>query len=101
MADEIVIVDTGSTDVVIPGKLAEELKLPIGFSGYAHTAGGTVKIYATHLDELTLGHITIKNIPATINPGMRSNQVILGMSALKHVDFSQQGNSLILSVSPK
>ena len=96
----IFLLDTGATDVVIPGKLAEKLNLKMGFAGYANTAGGRIKIYLTKIDELTIGHITITNLRATINPSMHGEEVLLGMSALKHVSFTQRGDTLILHVDP-
>lgn len=94
------LLDTGATDVVIPGELAKELNLKMGYRGYANTAGGQVKIYSTRIKELIVGHIRILNIRASINPSMSGDQVLLGMSALKHVTFSQRGDKLILVVEP-
>lgn len=96
----IFLLDTGATDVVIPGKLAQKLNLKKGFRGYANTAGGKVNIYSTEIETLTIGHIVIKHLRASINPNMQGDEVLLGMSALKHVSFAQRGNTLTLSVEP-
>jgi len=33
-----------------------------------------------------------------LNPGMRDNQVLLGMSVLKQLEFTQRGDTLTLRV---
>ncbi|MCS5708183.1 retroviral-like aspartic protease family protein [Candidatus Berkiella cookevillensis] len=96
----IFLLDTGATDVVIPGKLAQKLNLKKGYRTFANTAGGKVSIYNTEIESLVIGHIVIKHLRASINPSMHGNEVLLGMSALKHVSFTQRGNTLSLSVEP-
>ena len=90
------LLDTGATDVVIPGDLARELKLKAGAKGYAQTANGVVEIMATRLDKLTLGNIHLNNVRASINPAMQDQAILLGMSALKQVEFTQRNGQLIL-----
>jgi len=94
----IFLIDTGASSVVIPGELAEQLKLTRGRLGRANTAGGQIDIYHTKLNSLTIGHIKINNVRASINPSMTGSEILLGMSALKHVTFTQKGNQLTLSV---
>lgn len=94
----IFLIDTGASDVVIPGALAEKFKLKKGAIARANTAGGQVDIYHTKLDSITIGHIKINNVRASINPSMTGPEILLGMSALKHVTFTQKGNQLTLSV---
>jgi aspartyl protease family protein len=97
----IFLVDTGASDVVIPGKLAEKLNLKKGTVGRANTAGGIIEIYRTKLDSITIGHIKINDVRASINPSMTGTEVLLGMSALKHVTFTQKGDTLTLSIDPE
>lgn len=92
----VFLVDTGATDVSIPAHLAEELQLTRGRSGLASTANGTVRIYQTEVAQLTIGGITLYNVDANINPGMQDDQILLGMSALKQLEFTQRGETLIL-----
>lgn len=94
------ILDTGATDVVIPGGLAKELNLEYGPPAKANTAGGVVKIYRTKLDSISIGHIQINQVHASINPSMSGDEVLLGMSALQYVTFTQKGNELILKIDP-
>ncbi len=88
------LVDTGATDVVIPARIAKRLKLKRGRSSIANTANGTVKVYRTRIDQLTIGDIHLDNVAASINPGMQGQAVLLGMSALSRVEFIQSGNEL-------
>tara|TARA_R110002110_G_scaffold115322_2_gene286025 strand:- start:8678 stop:9226 length:549 start_codon:yes stop_codon:yes gene_type:complete len=96
--DVIFLLDTGASDVVIPGKLAEKIGLKKGTVGRANTAGGLIEIYRTKLSSITIGHIKINNVRASINPSMSGTEVLLGMSALKHVTFTQKGDELTLSI---
>ena len=94
------LLDTGATDVVIPAALAKQLTLKQGAKQLASTANGTVTVYNTQLDTLSIGNITLDNIRASINPGMQQNVVLLGMSALKQIEFAQRGEQLILRQYP-
>ncbi len=90
------ILDTGATDVVVPAHVAKKAKLPWGHQQYAATAGGAINTYATRIQELTIGNIKLHNIIASINPHMDIQHTLLGMSALKHIDFVQSGDTLTL-----
>lgn len=90
------ILDTGATDVVIPPGLAEASGLAYGYQSQAMTANGLVDIYSTIIDELNLGAITLYNVRASINPAMHESMVLLGMSALRQIEFNQQGSQLTL-----
>jgi aspartyl protease family protein len=94
------LLDTGATDVVIPEGLAKKMKLKRGRPGIAITANGRVTTFATRIDTLSVGNIVLTDIPASINPGMTGNAVLLGMSALKNIEFSQRGNKMILRQYP-
>jgi aspartyl protease family protein len=61
------------------------------------TANGTVPVYATKLNEMRIGDIVLHDIRATINPHTGDDFVLLGMSFLQHLDFSQRSGQLILS----
>ena len=89
------MLDTGASDVVVPAKLARKLNLAEGRAGYARTANGTIKIYATTLDSLQIGDITLRNVRASINPHM-DDGILLGMSALSSIEFVQKGDKLTL-----
>lgn len=90
------LLDTGASDVVVPAKLARKLNLAEGLAGYAKTANGTIKIYSTKLDSLQIGDITLHSVRASINPNMDDDGVLLGMSALRSIEFVQKGDKLTL-----
>ncbi len=60
------------------------------------TANGLVNIYTTRINELRLGSITLEDVRASINPAMHESMVLLGMSALRQIEFVQQGTQLTL-----
>ena len=76
--------------------LADHLSLRRGQPGRAMTANGPVTVYSTSIDELSIGDIKLYNVPASINPGMSDQAILLGMSALKQIEFVQRGDSLTL-----
>lgn len=92
----IFLLDTGATQVSIPAHIAEQLNLKTTGQGIANTANGQVRIYQTHINQLSIGNIYLYNVDAHINPGMKSDEILLGMSALKRLEFSQTGKQLIL-----
>lgn len=94
------LLDTGATDVVVPGELAEKMGLKAESRGYAVTAAGTVAVSRTTLDQVQIGDIALQNVSATINPHMEGEAVLLGMSALRQVEFTQRGDQLRLRQIP-
>jgi len=92
----VFLLDTGATDVAVPAGLAERLGLKAGVARNAITANGIVQVYDTRIESLQLGSIQLENVRASINPGMSGNEILLGMSALKDLEFSQSGSTLTL-----
>ena len=90
------LLDTGASDVAIPAELAAQLGLRRGRAVQYQTANGIVTAYRTTIDSVSIGPMTVHNVPASINPGMRDMEILLGMSVLKHVEFTQRGDTLIL-----
>lgn len=90
------LLDTGATLVSVPAHLAAGLGLRAGAYQQSITANGTVFTRATRLDSLAFGPFDLHEVPASINPGMMDNQVLMGMSVLKHLEFSQRGDTLVL-----
>lgn len=90
------LLDTGATLVSVPAHLAEELELEAGAHQRAVTANGTVTTRATRLATLEFGPFDLRDVPASLNPGMGGDHVLLGMSVLKHLEFAQRGDTLIL-----
>ncbi|TVP80209.1 TIGR02281 family clan AA aspartic protease [Thioalkalivibrio sp.] len=94
----VFLLDTGATQVSVPAHLADRLGLQAGGRGRALTANGTVEIRHTRIRELALGPFVIGNVSGHINPGMSSDQILLGMSVLRHLDFAQRDGTLILNL---
>ena len=95
------LVDTGATQVSIPSQLAHALGLERkGRSVNIRTANGLVIAYETELDSIELGEIELRFIPALINPGDSSDTILLGMSALRHLEFTHRDRQLILRQHP-
>jgi aspartyl protease family protein len=92
------LLDTGATLVAIPEHIAARLNLKKGRAFLSQTANGTSQSYSTIIDELRLGHIVMKNVPASISTGMEFDEILLGMSFLKHLKLTQQGKQLHLAV---
>ena len=94
------LLDTGATDVAIPEDLAERLRLQRQGGGISQTANGPVAVWQTTLDEVRLGDIRVHDVRAAILPSMRgTEQVLLGMSFLKQIEFSQRDAQLILQAA--
>ena len=92
----VFMLDTGASDISIPLKVAQRMGLQPGRAVTYQTANGPALNYATQLDSVSLGNITLYNLPASINPNVDHEDVLLGMSFLKHLEFSQKGNTLTL-----
>ena len=90
------LLDTGATDVAIPDHVARAAGLQRGYPGRASTANGTVTVYATDIDELIIGNIVLHDLAASITPSMAGDTILLGMSALQRIEFSQRGSQLTL-----
>lgn len=89
-------VDTGATAVAVPGNLQYKLGLEAGQAHWVSTANGNAKAYATLIDKLVIGNIELTNIRASINPSMEGEEILLGMTVLKHLEFTQKGDELTL-----
>lgn len=90
------MLDTGATDVSIPAELAKRLKLEEGFGVTLSTANGLSQGYRTRIDRLQVGDIVLRDVRALVAPGLDGNQVLLGMSALNKLEFTQRGGTLLL-----
>jgi aspartyl protease family protein len=92
----VFFLDTGATDVSIPYHLAEQLKLSPGRRYNVNTANGQIEVSQTSIAKLTIGDIQLFNVDANLNPAVRDDEILLGMSALKQLEFSQKGDWLVL-----
>jgi aspartyl protease family protein len=92
----IFMLDTGATDISIPKKVARRLNLKEGIKIPVYTANGEINVYATRLKQVSLGVIEMHDVKANINPFMHGEEILLGMSFLRHLDFSQEGDKLLI-----
>ena len=90
------LLDTGATLVSVPAHLASKLGLEAGAYQQSITANGTITTRATRVESLAFGPFNVRGVRASLNPGMGGDQVLLGMSVLKHLEFTQRGDTLML-----
>lgn len=90
------MLDTGATDVSIPAHLAENLRLERGPQQRYNTANGVITGYLTNIDRISIGEIELYNVRASINPNVSDNEILLGMSFLNQLEYSQRGDKLTL-----
>jgi aspartyl protease family protein len=90
------MLDTGATGVAIPEAIARKLDIPRGRPYRTQTANGISTSYAASLDSVAVGEIELRDVQAGIAPGLAMNQILLGMTFLKHIEFTQWGDTLIL-----
>ncbi|TBU79058.1 TIGR02281 family clan AA aspartic protease [Pseudomonas daroniae] len=93
------LLDTGATQVAIPSQVARSLGLQSGAPVQISTANGRATAHRTRLERLQLGDIVLHDVSALIAPGMDGDEVLLGMSALKQLEFSQRDGTLMLRQS--
>ncbi len=94
--DVTFLLDTGATVISIPENLANSLQLEKTHRSQSRTANGTIMVYGTRLDSVSIGEIKLHNIRASINPHMQGDEILLGMSFMKHLEISQKDQQLIL-----
>jgi aspartyl protease family protein len=90
------LLDTGATWVAVPLALARELGLKRGAAVTLQTANGAAVGYQTRLDRVRLGPLELTDVSAVMSDGLDADVVLLGMSFLKRVEFTQRGDQLIL-----
>lgn len=96
----VFMLDTGATDISIPLEIADRIGLEKGATVLFETANGTAAGYLTNLDSVAIGHIELNNVRASINPNVGDTDILLGMTFLKHLEFTQRGNTLTLRQYP-
>ncbi len=95
------LLDTGATLVAIPEHIANKIGLEKGREYLSQTANGSSVSYATTLDRVSLGGIVMTNVPASISSGMKFDEILLGMSFLKHLQLTQSARQLTITIPNK
>ena len=90
------LIDTGATGVAIPPAVARRLKLRRGPKVEITTASDVIPGHLVILDEVSVGPLTLKRVRGSVSEHMIGDEVLLGMSFLRHFDLSQRGHSLTL-----
>lgn len=92
----VFLLDTGATMVSVPEKVATQLQLPKGARHGINTANGFAYAYRSQLNTVEIGAIKVHNVSASINPNVGGEEILLGMSVLKRLEFTQRGDTLTL-----
>lgn len=95
------MLDTGATNVAVPESIAQTLSLERGERVQVSTANGRTDAFRTTLQRLQIGDIVLNNVRALVVPGLDGEQVLLGMSAVKQLEFTQRGGTLLLRQTTK
>lgn len=90
------LLDTGANDVSIPTHIAKKIGLNIGQRVHFETANGSATGFKTRLDKVKVGDIELNNISASINPNVKFDEILLGMSFLRHVELIQKNKTMTL-----
>ncbi|MCU7937971.1 MAG: TIGR02281 family clan AA aspartic protease [gamma proteobacterium symbiont of Bathyaustriella thionipta] len=90
----VFLLDTGATFVAVPQSQAQRLGLKKGRKIQISTANGRSTGYQTTINQLSIGEIHLYNIKAIITPNLE--EILLGMSVLKQLEFTQRGNELTI-----
>jgi clan AA aspartic protease (TIGR02281 family) len=92
----VFLIDTGATHVSLPLPVARRLQLPLGAPRLAKTANGNVRTWRARLDKVDLGGLRVRDVPAVVLPNLSGEEILLGMSYLRHFELVQRGNTLTL-----
>ena len=90
------LLDTGATAVAIPPALAERLNLRRGPDVEIRTASDIIPGYLVTLDEVSIGPLALTRVRGSVSERSIGDEVLLGMSFLRHFELSQRGRSLTL-----
>ena len=90
------VVDTGAATVAISSETAKRIGIEYlgGEKSRAHTAGGVVPVYNITLKKINVRGISVSNVVATVVEGSHPKEPLLGMSFLRQVKITSEGNRL-------
>lgn len=92
------LVDTGASDIVLSRADAARVGLPedLPFLGTAQTANGTVRLAFARVEEMSVGEVTLRDVPVSINEGELFKS-LLGMAWLGQYERIEiSGDRLLL-----
>jgi aspartyl protease family protein len=95
-----VMIDTGATVVALSYEDAERAGLYISesdFTGAVSTANGVARVAPVTLDRVTIGDITVRDVPAAVAERGRLRTSLLGMTFLNKLSrFDMRSGTLVL-----
>lgn len=90
------LVDTGAVDVTMSQAVAQRLRLRLDSGGISKTGNGDVASWSARLDSVDVGGMVASGVRAAVLPNMQGEQVLLGMSYLRHTELAIAGGELTL-----
>ena len=90
------LVDLGATTVVICERMARLVGLPRGEKIVLRTVGERLAVYRTQVSVIRIGSIMLDAVDAVILRDDRCEEVLLGMSFLRRLHLTMEGDRLIL-----
>ncbi len=90
------LLDTGATAVAVSEQVATRTGMVKGMPYQSATANGVVTVHRSRIAELRLGDIVLRDLDASIVPNLAGAEILLGMSALNHLEFTKQQQQLRL-----
>lgn len=93
------LLDTGATTVAMNENTAKRLGIDYrvnGVEGQAMTAGGVTRSWMVKLDSVKVGEISVPGVRAAVIQGDAPHYVLLGMTYLDFVNFSEKNQAITL-----
>jgi len=90
------LVDTGASHISVPESVANKIGLKQGAPTRVSTANGTITVYATNLEHVSIGEISLNDVRANINPYMQGEEILLGMSFLRGLSVTHEDDQLTI-----
>jgi aspartyl protease family protein len=95
-----VMVDTGASQVALTFEDASRAGIHVrdrDFTQQVRTANGVARVAPVTLDRVSIGDITVRNVPASVSERGMLGTTLLGMSFLKRLSrVDMRGETLIL-----
>ncbi|HVZ05181.1 retropepsin-like aspartic protease family protein [Hyphomicrobium sp.] len=95
-----VMVDTGASLVALTYEDASRLGIyvnPSDFTHIAKTANGTARVAPVTISRISIGDITVRDVPAVVSERGKSERTLLGMSFLGRLSrVEMRGGTLVL-----
>ena len=95
------LIDTGATGVGVPHALAQRLGLQRRSALEIVAASDVIPGYLVTHDEVSIGPLSPRRVRGDVSEHSIGDQLLLGMSILRHFELSQRGRSLTLRAPPR